>query len=88
MKSDSTCNLSSVSEDKAIFVDLHCILYSNNSEYLCWPFSDNKKGIGHMVSLKLWGAKHIPIMVELSHRASDPWGERTATYVLFWYVPL
>ena len=52
-KSDSTCNLLSVSGDKAMFVDLHCLLYCNNSEYLCWAFSDNKKGMGHMVSLKL-----------------------------------
>lgn len=36
-----------------MFVDLHCLLYCNNSEYLCWPFSDKKKGMGHMVSLKL-----------------------------------
>ena len=58
MKSDSTCNLLSVSGDKAMFVDLHCLLYCNNSEYLCWPFSNNKKGMGHMVALKLWGAEH------------------------------
>lgn len=58
MKSDSTYNLLSVSRDKAKFVDLHCLLYCNNSEYLCRSFSDNKKGMGHMVSLKLWGAVH------------------------------
>ena len=56
MKSDSTYNLLSVSGDKAMFVDLHCLLYCSNSEYLCWPFSNNKKGMGHMVALKLWGA--------------------------------
>ena len=53
MKSDSTYNLLSVSRDKAKFVDLHCLLYCNNSEYLCRSFSDNKKGMGHTLSLKL-----------------------------------
>ena len=46
MKSDSTCSLLSVSGHKAMFVDLHCLLYCNNSEYLCCPFSDNKKRHG------------------------------------------
>ena len=87
MKSDSTYNLLSVSRDKAKFVDLHCLLYCNNSEYLCRSFSDNKKGMGHNYGISKtvrcctfssWSNSHTE-QVTLGRWGGGGGGECTAT---------
>ena len=82
MKSDSTCNLLSVcGPDKAMVADLTVYCTVTTQSIYIVPLVTTKKAwvIPYLYNCELL---YILFMVQLSQRASDPWGECTAIYIL------